>query len=213
MVTDDGKPQPSLAFRAADGDAVALKLLLIESRRNLCERMSRRIPADLRPSLDIEDVVQEAHIDVFRRIDSFEPRGSDSFERWVAAIALNRLRSAIRKQRTLKRGGGCPGGSPTGWNLEDSTIALLDALAGPDHTPSRSVARLEAVAAVQAALAELPARYQRAVWLVHIEGRPVKVAAAEMGRSERAIHGLCRRGLGLLRNRLQSATRFLSSSG
>ena len=213
IVTDDGKPELSLARRAANGDMVALKLLLTESRRHLCERMSRRIPADLRPRFDVEDIVQEAHIEVFRNIDSFEPRGPDSFARWVATIALNRLRSAIRRQRALKRGGEHTGGVPTGWSIEDSTIALLDTLAGPDHTPSRSVARLEAIEAVQAALAELPADCQRAVWLVHIEGRSVKAAATKMGRSERAIHGLCRRGLGLLRDRLRNATRFLSSTG
>jgi hypothetical protein len=41
----------------------------------------------------------------------------------------------------------------------------------------------------------------------------VRVAAEVMGRSDRAIHGLCRRGLVLLRNHLGSATRFLSSTG
>ena len=41
----------------------------------------------------------------------------------------------------------------------------------------------------------------------------VKNAAAEMGKSERAVHGLCRRGMSLLRDRLGSATRFLTSSG
>ena len=211
IVTNDGNPEPSLVCRAANGDPVALKLLLTESRRDLCEHLARRVPADLRSRFDVEDIVQEAHIDVFRNFNRFEPRGPDSFARWVAAIAMNRLRSVIKRHRTLKRGGGPAGGPPTGWNIEDSTLALLDRLAGPGHTPSRSVARWEVVSAVQAALAELPADYQRAVWLVHIEGRPVKAAAEEMGRSERAIHGLCRRGLKLLRSRLQTATRFLSS--
>jgi RNA polymerase sigma-70 factor (ECF subfamily) len=97
--------------------------------------------------------------------------------------------------------------------LEDSTLALLDTLAGPGRTPSKSVARREAIDAVHASLAELPEHYRAALWLVHIKGLSVKAAATDMGRSERAIHGLCRRGLRLLRNRLRSTTTFLSSTG
>ena len=55
---------------------------------------------------------------------------------------------------------------------------------------------------VEAPLAELPEHYRRAIWLIHIEGCSVRSAAESMGRTDRAIHGLCRRGLGLLQEKL-----------
>lgn len=163
--------------------------------------------------LAAEDVVQQAHIEVFRRIAGFEWRGPDSFYRWLATIALSRLRNAIRHQTSIKRGGGWTPVGPFAGNFEESAVELLDLLAGPDETPSRCVARSEAALAVRSALAELPEDNRRALWLVHFEGCSAKAAAAQMGRTERAVHGLCHRGLKLLRSHLRSATRFLSSAG
>ena len=205
------KRQRELVQRAVDGDEVALTLLLTESRAELCEYVSGKISPSVHRLLSADDVVQEAHAEVFRRISSFRPIGGDSFDRWVAAIAIRRLRSAIRRHRAAKRGGGRFGAEPR--HFEDSTIALLDFLAGPGKTPSRVVARGEAVGAVQEALADLPEQQRQAVWLVHIEGCTAGEAATQMGRTERAIHGLCRRGLENMRNQLESASRFLSSSG
>jgi RNA polymerase sigma-70 factor (ECF subfamily) len=199
-----------LIQQAVNGDGVALKLLLTDSHRCLCDRIARWIPTDLRRVVDAEDIAQDAHVEVFRRIRDFQPRRPHSFERWLTAIALSRLRNAIKKHRSLQRGGGCVQVGAAARAYEDSAIALLDTLAGPGHTPSRSVARLEAAEAVQTALTGLPDHYEQAVWLVHIEGRSVRETAAQMGRTERAVHGLCRRGLKKLREHLLSETRFLS---
>jgi RNA polymerase sigma factor (sigma-70 family) len=144
-------------------------------------------------------------------MDAFVPRGSGSFERWVTAIAVRQLRGAVRRQRTAKRGGGRATVNQLR-SVEDSAVALLDMLCGPDHTPSRCIAKKEAVGAVQTAMMELPEHYRQAVWLVHIEGRQVRDVAAQMGRTHRAVNGLCRRGLKLLKAQLESASRFLSWS-
>jgi RNA polymerase sigma factor (sigma-70 family) len=175
--------------------------------------MFGRVPSDLRSVVDVDDIVQDTHIEIFRRIEGFKPRHAGSFDRWVTVIGLTRLRNAIKRHRAAKRGGQHWTVSPVSRRTQDSMIALLDTLADPGRTPSRFVARAEAVEAVHGALADLPDHYRRAVWLVHIEGRPVRSVAVEMGKTERAIHGLCRRGLSLLRDRLGSATRFLTSSG
>ena len=52
----------------------------------------------------------------------------------------------------------------------------------------------------------LPAHYEQALRLVHIEGRSVREVAEAMDRTERAIHGLCRRGLQMMREQLESTT-------
>lgn len=192
---------------AARGDHAAIKLLLIESHQRLRNHLTRRTPSSLRSVIDTEDILQEAHVEMFQNLAAFEPSGPDSFYRWVATIALNRLRSMVRRHRAMKRGGGQ---YPIN---EDSAVELFNTLAGSVKTPSQSVARHEAIAAVKAALEQIPEHYRRAVQLVHLDGLPVREAAAHMGRTDRAVHGLCRRGLAQLRDQLVSASRYLSSSG
>lgn len=201
--------QSELVQRATGGDQIALKLLLTDSHGRLCAALAQRIPDTLRSTVDAEDVVQEAHVEVFRRIHTFVPRGANSFDRWVLAIAISRLRNAVKWHRAGRRGGGRAVWTAAAVRREESTVSLLDVLAGPGHTPSGSAMRVELIEAVHTALAELPDHYRRALWLVHIEGRAVKHAAALMHRTERAVHGLCRRGIRLLQRRLHSASRLL----
>src|SRR5262249_9768672 len=84
-----------------------------------------------------------------------------------------------------------------------SALNLLDAIATASGTPSRVVAKREAMAEVQAAIDSLPAHYAQAVRSVYLEGRSVREAAEAMDRSERAVHGLCRQGLRGLRDHLE----------
>ena len=208
----DSEREESLVRRAVDGDAAATTLLLKDSRRWLCALIAARIPAGLRGTLDADDVVQEAHVDVFRNITAFLWRGPGSFHCWVLKIARRRLRAAFRAQGAERRGGG-RAAAPAAWNYEDSVVNLLDLVAAPGRTPSRSVARLEGVRAVEDALSGLPAHYRLAVKMVYIEGHPIAATATAMGCTDRAVHGYCRRGLKLLRDGLGSSSRFFSSQG
>jgi RNA polymerase sigma-70 factor (ECF subfamily) len=207
-----GQGDTDWVHRAIRGDETALKVLLASSHARLVSFISRKIPSDLGRVVAAEDVVQEAHVEVFRRIHDTAPASEDAFFRWCAAIALSRLRNAIAKHRAQKRAGGQ---RIIGLNqsMQDSMVALLDMLAGPGKTPSRAVARAEAASAVHAALESLPKHYRDAVWLVHIEGQSAAQAGTRLGKTDQAIRGLCRRGLKLLQHDLQSASRFLSSSG
>jgi RNA polymerase sigma-70 factor (ECF subfamily) len=210
MSTEPG--ESALLRSAIGGDAAALKTLLVQSYVTLGHYIASRIPPNLSRLIDPEDIIQEAHVEVFQRIGDFQPQGERSFERWVTTIALSRLRNAIERRQALKRGGERIAVTQAK-DIEDSTIALLDKIADPGKTPSRVVARGEAVRTMQEALSQLPEHYQRALWLVHIEGCTVREAADRMDRTERAVHGLCHRGLRLLRQRLQCRTDLFSSTG
>ena len=200
-----------MARHAVKGDTIALKLLLTESHSRLTRYLRLKIPADLRASLDAEDVLQETYVRVFTHIREFVPSDGESFDRWVTTIAVRRLRSAVRRQRTARRSGHRPAAATGGPPPEDSVIAFLELLASPQHSPSRSFARREAVASMRNEILALPAHYRRAIELVYLEGRTVTAAAREMGRTQRAIHGLCRRGTRLLAQRLGSVSCYLSS--
>lgn len=202
-----------LIERAVGGDPAALTFLLTDSRSRLCGYLTRKIPSDLRGMIDADDIAQEAHVEVFRHVRTFENRGPDSFDRWVTTIAARKLRDAVKMRRALRHGGGHVIAGGGARSKEDSMVALLDLVALPDRTPSRSAVRHEAVAAMQRALDGLPEDYRRAVWLVYIEGRSVSDAATAMGRTDRAIHNLCHKGKARLREILGNDSQYLSSSG
>lgn len=210
---DGTRLSAELLQKAASGDRPALMLFLTELAPQLRAALSKRIPTWLQRLVDPDDIVQIAYVDVFRRIGTeFGPRSSKNLHRWVMAIALNRARDAIRQEKTAKRGGGRIGVAHER-GIEESTICLLNQIAGPGQSPSRSAARKEVAGAVQAAIDKLPTRYRMVIRTVYIEGGSVKEAAAAMDRSERAIHGLCRRGLKLLEAQLREKTGLLSTAG
>ena len=210
---NSAEPDAELILQAIAGDRGAVLKLLGRFRRELCAQVQNRIPATLRGSVDAEDVVQEAHVEVIRSIGTFEPRAAGSFQRWVRTIATRKLRDAARRHRAAKRGAGVAPATNLPRGVADSMVALLDLVAGPERTPSRVVARTEAVQAMQAAMEQLPESYRRVLWLIHIQERSVAEAAADMGRSEGAIRVLCHKARRRLAEILGSRSRFLSSSG
>ena len=82
---------PELVERASAGDEVALTLLLTRSRAGLCRYVAGKTAEHLQARIPADDIVQEAHAEVFRRIVTFENRGPGSFDRWVATIAIRYL--------------------------------------------------------------------------------------------------------------------------
>jgi RNA polymerase sigma-70 factor (ECF subfamily) len=205
LVVEQSQRIEELSRRAASGDPVALTLYLKETRGRLRDQIDLRIPRELRGVVDADDVVQEAHVDVFRQIGQFKPREPGSLSRWVATIATHRMHDALRRQRAAKRGGGRPALPATPRSVLDSTVMVLECLAAHPHTPSQSVARREAVQQAQEALAALPGEQREAVTLLYLGGLSAAEAAARMQKTERAIHGLCRRGLQALRDRMALA--------
>lgn len=202
-----------LARRAAEGDAVALTLYLKETRAALRERLALRIPREARPAIDADDLVQETHVAVFRGIAGFRPRGPGALDRWIATIAVHKLRDARKHQRAARRGGGRARIDLHGVGPTESTVMLLEGLAHDTHTPSRSVARREAETRIQEALARLPHDQREALTLVYLRGMTAAAAAERMKRTERGIHGLCRRGLKALRDAIVATCDFRSWLG
>lgn len=197
--------------KACKGDRVALGRLLMLYDQRLRRRLDRRIPSDLRATIAAEDVLQETYTQAFRHIERFEPRGEQAFYSWLMAIADHKLADTAKALRAAKRP---PPGRAERIPADRSAsfLGLVRLIDKKGKTPSRIMARQEAVQAVQVALASLPEPCRRAVWMRHIEGRPAREIAAALGRSERAVHQLCYRGLTRLREEMGSRSKFLSDS-
>lgn len=222
------------------GDADALQRLIVHYHAPLHRAVDRRIEPDLRRRLDADDVLQQAYVNAVKALpDPNRDRkraasqnrdrkraanpnrdrqraeasalrfdGPAGFYKWLEAIAVSRLKDQQRALRRQKRDIAREARDPR--EAAASYPDLVERLAGAEPTPSRRVARDEAVAAVMSCLARLSDDQRAVVRLRFLEGRPVADVAAELGKSEPAIHMLCHRGLKSLRELMVSISRYLT---
>jgi RNA polymerase sigma-70 factor, ECF subfamily len=194
--------------RAVAGDGDALQRLIVHFHAMLRGVVAAARDADLHSRIDPDDVLQQAYVSAFQGLAQCRFAGPAPFYKWLETIALSRLEDFQRAERRKKRDAAraaCP--------VADSTSSypdLIYRLAGPDSTPSRLVAKGEAVAAVLSCLARLNDEQREVVRLRYLEGQPVADIAAHLGKSESAIHMLCHRGLKALRERMVSISQFLT---
>ena len=202
-------PNPNLQNQvdlAAAGDGDALQCLIVHYDPILRGKLGRRLGRVLRRYLDIDDVLQAAYASAFQNLRQARFCNAPGFYRWLEQIAINTLRNAARdlrrKKRDIRRHVRADG---------DETLAdVLWRIAGVDPTPSHHLARQEALAATLSCLARLSPDQQTVIRLRFIEERSVAEVAAEMNRSDQAIHALCYRALREMREHLGSITQFLS---
>lgn len=123
-----------------------------------------------------------------------------AFYKWLESIVVNDLHDLVarlhRRKRDVRRvvhGGG-----------RDSMVSALQTLAAvTDSTPSRALARDEAAALLLVSLARLTEDQRAVVRLRFFEERPVAAVAAELHKSEDAVHALTYRALKELRRMLE----------
>jgi RNA polymerase sigma-70 factor (ECF subfamily) len=161
----------------------------------------------MRSLVDAEDILQEAFADGWEAIGGFRSTGPDAFFSWLVRITENRLLDAVKAYRAAKRGGGWHRATE---DLDGELTQVLSLLGVHLRTPSRSVARHEALAAVQVALPDLKEDFREVLRLRFLEGLPVAETAARMNRTEWAVQKLTARALASLREVMGDATRFLS---
>jgi len=221
MNQEPSKPGPSHGIDANEaalanaikGDRGALVGLLEELAPALRNRLESKIPQTLRVSVEADDVLQVTYIEVVGRIAQFKTGGYGGFRAWVNRVAENNLLDAIRAATAAKR----PDPAKRAHrppNADDSAATLIEVLAGESKaTPSRFVARGEAVMAMERMLATLPADYAKVIRLYDLAGHPVEEVAKEMGRSTGAVFMLRARAHDRLREAMGDAGKYFSRAG
>lgn len=94
----------------------------------------RRFFAGRVPSYDADELVQDCVDVVLRRLDEYQPRGHDTFVRWLRVIAANHhlawqrapQRERMRKAKLLAQPSATPLLSPSGWALLRERGGLLE---------------------------------------------------------------------------------------
>jgi RNA polymerase sigma-70 factor (ECF subfamily) len=163
----------------AGGDDTALRQLFGRHAPWLAARLGRALPSD-----DVEDVLQETFLAVWKNARTYQPRGAP--EAWLWVIARNQAALLLRKRGPAAR------------------ALLNEGLPAADPAES-AVVRADLASAAAAALGP-PGCPDREVWrLVYEEDRPVAEVAELMGVPEGTVKSRAPRARRLLRAALGGA--------
>ena len=143
---------------------------------------------------DANDLAQETFVRVFRAKDSYRPE--QRFGTWLYTIAANLARNHIR-WRTRHPNVSLDAESPqTGRTLSDTLIS-------ENPTPKEQSLAADRVAAVRAAVEELPPEMREAIVLCEWEERSVADAATILGATPKAVESRLYRARQILRGELK----------
>jgi len=135
-----------------DGDRQAFGPLFDHYRAYLRQIVELRLDQHLRSRVDASDVVQEAQLDAFGRLDDYLERQPMPFPLWLRKTTHERLLKLRRQHiETAKRAMGREIPLP-----DRSSLQLAQQLLAGGSTPSQQVARRELARRVRQAVAELP---------------------------------------------------------
>ena len=149
---------PSYVRRAQTGDASAFRDLYLRHKREVARLVLRMVG----PRSDLDDVVQDVFVQVFRSLTAF--RGDARFSTWLHRVTVNVTLMYLRAQKSrpqLSRDSSPP-----------------DAPAAESDSPAATAATAERLRALYAILDRLTEK-KRVVFVLHdLEG----VSAAEIAR-------------------------------
>lgn len=181
----------NLLERARSGDREALSRAFERQQRRLAVLIYYKLPGGRRAFEEVEDLLQETFLRAWRDLDGFTWRSPDSFFRWLATIAehviIDRARYQGRERRAADEVPFRSDSNPNGPDPVDTV------------TPSRLLARKEAVERLLARLDLLPDDYREALVLAKIEGCSTVEIAERMGKTREAVALLVYRAVRRLR--------------
>jgi RNA polymerase sigma-70 factor, ECF subfamily len=162
----DSAETQSLLARAGAGDPVAFEQLFARHRAFLRQVVELRMDQRLRPRVDASDVVQDAQIDAFRRLEDYLERRPMPFRLWLRKTAQERLYKIQRGHiEATRRAVGRDVPLP-----ERSSLLLAQASLASGSTPSRSIGKKETASRVRHALAQLPESDREILLMRNFEG-------------------------------------------
>lgn len=179
--------------RARAGDVAALEAVLRRVQPQLEAHVANALGTRLRASTRESDIVQDAMLEVVRRIGEFEGHTEATFVRWVERIVETGVRQQHRFLSARKRR---PPSQPPAQH--DLARAILAA----PRTPSSFAIQAENLEEYARALAELGEDQRHVIEQVVVAGRPVDEVATEMARTPTAVHSLLSRARAALALRL-----------
>lgn len=180
--------EPALVDLARAGQREAFEAIM--GRCN--QRLFRVARAVLRDDNEAEDVLQEAYLRAFAKLDSF--RGQSSLLTWLTQITLNEARGRLRRRRgtaSIEDIGG-----------ESAAILAFPAPAGASD-PEASAARSETRRLLERAVDDLPDAFRLVFIMREIEECSVEETATQMGIKPETVKTRLHRARRMLRESLR----------
>ena len=173
------------------GDPDAFRVLVERHGRRLF-RLAYRMTGN---EHDAEEIVQDAFLRAYRRLDRFEARSN--FGTWLYRICANCALDLMRRQRAdqTRR-------EPAPRDDDPDASDPLEAAASADPGPERLVLSAELGAGVRAAMNSLSATERAAFLLRHVEGFSIEEIARSLGLNTGATKNSVFRAVQKLRRHL-----------
>jgi RNA polymerase sigma-70 factor (ECF subfamily) len=173
----------------------------LERYRHYLELLARlHLQPRFRSKLGASDIVQQALLKAVQSLGQYRGQTDVELTAWLRRILTNTLVDAVRGLEGAKRQVGLECSLEAA--LAQSSARLESLLQTRPTSPSEELARHHQLVELSAALARLPEDQRQALELHYLQGCTVAVVAEQMGRTERSVAGLIRRGLQKLRELL-----------
>jgi RNA polymerase sigma-70 factor (ECF subfamily) len=148
----DSAETRTLLEQARAGDRHAFDQLFAREQEGLHQFIDLHLDLRVRARVDASDVVQEAQMEAFRRLDDFLKRQPMPFSLWLRKTAYERLLKIHRyhietARRSVNREAQLP---------PQSSLLLAQQLLAHGSSPSKQLSRREIATRVNRALGELP---------------------------------------------------------
>jgi RNA polymerase sigma-70 factor (ECF subfamily) len=165
-VTPDSAETQRLLRRIHAGDRQAFEKLFARHRPYLRQVVDLRLDPKVRARVDPSDVVQETHLEAFRRLPDYLERRPMPLRLWLRKTAYERLLMLQRhhlqaQRRAVDREVALP---------DRSSVQLFRQLLAPGSTPSQQLARAELARRVRQAVAQLVEIDREILLMRNLEG-------------------------------------------
>jgi len=173
-----GPSDEVVAGRVLAGETHLFEVLM--RRHN--QRLSRALRAVLKLESEVEDVMQQTYVEAFTNLRQL--RGAGSLSSWLVQIAVNEALDRLGRQRRFVASG-------TAFDRVEEAQPGREA--SRPANPEESASQVELVRLLEAAVRELPARYQLVFSLREIEGMNTRETARALGVSRDVVKTRLRR--------------------
>ncbi|MCZ7605765.1 MAG: sigma-70 family RNA polymerase sigma factor [Planctomycetota bacterium] len=185
----DKDAELALIARARKGDGDAYGQLVQANQDRIYASVLRQV----RDEHKAMDITQEAFIQAYRAIDTYEDRAR--FSTWMYRIAMNLITSHYRHERAQKRGGSQ---TETSLNIEGMPEPGAD-----QRTPDDAVAAADLGVLVRAAIDELDDEYRDVVVMRDLQDLSYEEIAETLKIAPGTVRSRLHRGREKLREKLK----------
>jgi RNA polymerase sigma-70 factor (ECF subfamily) len=213
MMVDESSGTTRLTERAVSGDTDALAQLFLQYRSRLDRMVQMRMDRRLQGRVDPSDVLQEAYIELARRLPDYARQQSLSFFLWARMVTGQRLLQVHRRHLgAAMRNAGRDLTLYAGALPEASSMSLAAHLLGRLTTGSQAAIRVELQLQLQEVLNGMEPIDREVLALRHFEDLTNKEVAQMLGISKAAASKRYVTALRRLREVLSSIPGFMSQN-